>query len=299
VSLTVAVLQKGIDLAQRAGLSRWASPGVRSFLRNTLGWAVLTRQITARVDPKTILLAEFPRCGVTWLRFLIATGLHHQRTGEIRKLSHDEMEAYAANLLGREKLYRPYRFAHGYSVLKTHSFFDPRFERAIVIYRNPFDAIRSYYAMEMMADPLRPANLLTNEETYLIRRVGEFITYYEGWLPAIRRHPDRYLAIRYEELLTPPGALLRKVFAFLHIGAADLPAHHLARIAGLYERSDANFAGLSAAERNTAAAKKTDIFKRIERVMTPENLERLRPSLYARSNALLDELDRVRCSSTA
>lgn len=293
--MVFGLLEKTMGLVARDTVNRWLSPRARSFLRNTVGYAILLRRISTRVDAKTFMLAEYPRCGVTWLRFLIATGLHHQRTGEIRKLSPAEMEAYAPNLAGDEAVHGMHRFAGDFSVLKTHLQFNRRFERAVVIYRNPFDAIRSLYAMEVMVDPLRPLESLLSEDSYLAHQAGEFIAFYESWLPAIQDHPERYLLIKYEDLLNPPGVLLGKVFDYLRIDAANRSAATLREMAGLYERSDANFSSLDAEQRKLAASNKERIFNKISSLVAPAALEREQPALHEKLKNLMGTLDQLRC----
>ena len=293
-----AVMNGVRDESLQHGIRKALPPVVRTPLRKLALRLTFEAQVASRVDRQTILLADFVRCGIGWIRFTVSTVLHYHRTGEFRKLAHAEMYVYTPTLTGRERPYRPFYFNGGESLLKTHDNFHPSFKRAIVIYRNPFDAIRSMYALdhlEAKGSPYARLAGLSDEESYLVERVREYIGFHETWLTPICAHPDLYLVIEYEEMLGSTEAMLTAIFDFLKIDVTSLPSAGLATLARMYQRTDvtrpliAEQVGLEEAIR-----RKLEMFRAIQPVMRRETLHRIDPALEAHLLDVVARMDGVR-----
>ena len=284
--------------AHAAEFKRFVPSRIRRWLRVFVAGLAIRSQVASRVDAKTILLADFPRCGVGWIRFAMATVLHYHETGEFRKLTHDEMYRYAPTLTGQEKVYRPYHFNGRDNLLKTHYDFHPRFRRAIIIYRNPFDAIRSVYTLDHMegnGNPYQPLGSLSADESYLVERAREYLRFHESWLVPIVASPDRYLVIKYEEMLELTGEILKACFDFLKIDVSTLPPDGMVRLAAMYGRTDVTRPFmLQRIELDEAVRRKREMFQAIQPLMAPEAMRRIDPGLAAQLKEVVAKMDAVR-----
>jgi hypothetical protein len=266
------------------------------FLHKSLGKIFYHKQIKSRVDKFTVLLADYPRCGIGWLRFVIATVLHYYHTGGFRKLSSSEMYTYVPTLAGRE-IYKPFYFNGRYSLLKTHYKYIPDFRQAIIIYRNPFDAIRSYYTHKLMEEgDIVCKNFagFTKEESFLIVQIQEYIDYYEGWLRPLILYPDCYLMIKYEDLLKKTKELFKKIFEFLKIDILCLSSERFDKLVKMYNRTDVSIPLERKKEPNEAFRIKFDIFRQIQPRMTKDTLYRFNPNLVRRLDDFMQKIDSLR-----
>ncbi|MBN3040444.1 MAG: sulfotransferase domain-containing protein [Candidatus Omnitrophica bacterium] len=251
------------------------------------------KQISQRVDENTILLADYPRCGIGWLRFVLSSALHLENKGEILKLNHDQMHKYAPTLAGRV-FHKAYRFGNDYNLLKTHYRYDQRFKKAVVIYRDPFKAIRSYYAHQLMEEGsiiTRPYRGLSRDDSFLISQAEDFIRFYQSWLFKLEKDPGNFFLLKYEDLLSNPVELFSGVFDFLNI---ELNARDIDKLANLYRKEDVSTPLNTDKSPEEAFRDKAEIINRITPVMTSENLKRLNPGLEERLNQVMIKLDSLR-----
>ena len=262
-----------------------------------------------RVDDDTILLADFRRCGVAWLRFVLTTVLHYRATGEFRKLAHQELENYCATIHGHEK-FSPYYFNDGTSFLKTHSHFYPEFRRAIMIYRNSYEAIKSLYTQESYTlnnisqmynfDLFRGTDRekvplsgdkyegLSVDESFLVYWSAEYVRHHETWLAAIRERPDDFLVFKYEDMLDNCAALLPAMISFAKLDAPPLTGEQISALAGMYTRKYSNW------PKDEDLSYHDNKFSELENVISPRELNRLNAALARRIEEIHAELDDVR-----
>lgn len=282
----------------RNGMRHRLPPALRAPLRRVVVWLTLHAQVASRVDRHTILLADFVRSGIGWIRFTVATVLHYHRTGEFRKLAHAEMCLYATTLLDPDKTFQPFVFNGQDNLLKTHHEFHPSFRRAIIIYRNPFDAIRSMYALDHVGGrgtPYARIGSLSDEEIYVLERVREYIRFHESWLPPILAHPDRYLVIKYEEMLESTEAVLAAIFTFLNIDVSTLPGCGLAELATMYSRTEVTRpVTRHPMELDDAVRLTREAREYIQPVTTADTLRRIDPGLEAQLREVVARMDAVR-----
>ena len=291
------ILQQLRGIARRTGFRDAMPTTLRRWMADRLLRLTIEMQVTSRVDPQTILLADFPRCGMGWIRFLLATVLHYQNTGAFRKLTFDDMYPYAPTLTGREATYQPYRFHGGSHLLKTHAPYHPQFRRAIVIYRNPYEAIRSNYTLDITEEAGSPYGRLrghSEEETYLVEMAREYITFHESWLSAIRACPSAFLVVKYEDMVTHPLDILRQILSFLALDAA-LPPNGLEQLASLYTRTDVSPPFRNRLPLEEGLRRKAASFQRLQPIMQPAVLGGIAPELERALMASVEAMDHVRC----
>lgn len=222
------------DTAFRRVVHRLLPPRARATLMAGLQSVFMRAQMAQRVGPRTILVADFPRCGNTWMRYMLASALHAAASGEVRRMADEpEMIGYVTSLAARNE-FRPYVFAGGTSLLKTHMPHQRCFRRGIVTYRNLFGSLPSLYAMhQWQGDHMPPA------EEFLLYWADYYLNFYRSWLAAAERHAGDYLFLRYEDMVADMAALFPAVLRF--VGIDGLPDGAAAAIAGLYSKKDVSW----------------------------------------------------------
>jgi hypothetical protein len=187
-------------------------------------------------------LASFPGSGNTWIRFLL-----EQTTGVFTGSNDCDMVLKRAGLLGESIT------SNNVLVIKTHhpSLFvehldpgfagGPQYKAAIVLIRNPYDAILAEYQMQVLWSHVRtlePSHFKENftEWNRSCRRLNkQWIKFAEFWLGDdvhIRR-----TVVSFDQLLTNRTVVLRKVLEFLKLPVDEnklkcvsgMIAHHAKR----------------------------------------------------------------------
>lgn len=291
------IIPKIVDVIHQKVIVNILPPSLYLFLHRHLRKFFYNIQIKSRVDDYTVLLADYPRCGIGWLRFVIATVLHYQCAGEFRKLSPWEMYKYTPTLADKGS-YAPFYFNGRYSLLKTHLGHTPQFKRGVIIYRNPFDAIKSFYAHKLMEEGevvCVTTRDINKEESFLLREIREYINFYETWMKQIILYPQNYLLIKYEDLLINTAGLFETIFKFLMIDITNLPQGGLNTLAEMYKRTDVSTPLIGKRDLKEAVDIKLNIFNRLENVFTSDNLFRLDSCLGKQVDSVISRLDTLRC----
>jgi hypothetical protein len=192
--------------------------GVKKLLKNALGVDVAGRTLAVRSDDTFVV--SYPRSGNTWTRFLIANLLHPQEQATFVNIGRllPDVEVQSSRYM---------RGVPSPRVIKSHTYFDPRYPRVIYIVRDPRDVALSEY------DLLRKYRRL--EDGYPLERfIGDFVagtgalasagwgTWGENvasWVFARGARPG-FLLLRYEGLKASPEQELARVARFLGIDAS-------------------------------------------------------------------------------
>lgn len=262
-----------------------------------------------RVNGRTILLADYRRCGVAWLRFTLATVLHYRETGEFRKMTHKDLEVYCGSIHGHER-YKPYYFNGGMSFLKTHSHYYPEFKRAIMIYRNSFEAIKSLYTQERYSlnniselytiDIFRGTKRqglalsgekidgLSENESFLVYWSREYVSHHETWLRAINVDPEKFLVIKYEDMIKNCAGLLPQMISFSGLDNPPLSEQEIETIATMYTRGYSNWPKPQDLEYRNQK------FEELEEVICARELKRLDPHLEYQVQETHNKLDKIK-----
>ncbi len=190
---------------------------VQKLFKNVLGLDVAGHDLAVR--PEDTFIVSYPRSGNTWTRFLVANLLHPQEPvtfGNIERLIPDA-EAQSNRYMRRALSPR---------IIKSHSYFDPRYPRVIYIVRDPRDVALSYYDFSRKYRHI--------EDSYpLDRYVGDFVsgrlisaagwgTWGENvasWAFARGARPG-FLLVRYEDMKAHPERELTRIAEFLGIDAS-------------------------------------------------------------------------------
>lgn len=203
---------------------------VRKLWNNALGKDIAGRTLAVRADDTFII--SYPRSGNTWTRFLIANLLHPQHPVTFAAIEELIPDAEAQSSRYMRGIPSP-------RIIKSHSYFDPRYPKVIYIVRDPRDVALSYYDFSRKYRQI--------EDSYPLERYVEDFTSghllsagwgtwgenVASWVYARGARPG-FLLLRYEDLKARPELELKRVAEFLGIQ----PSNELLRTA--IERSSAD-----------------------------------------------------------
>ena len=184
-----------------------------------------------QVLPDDIFLVSYPKSGNTWTRFLIANLAYPEKNPDFSNINVliPDPEAMAKRDL--ERAPRP-------RILKSHDYFDPRFQKIIYIVRDPRDVVLSEYYFDIKRLAIPEDFPLTKFVSRFVR--GELNHPHGTWGENVatwfytRANDPRFLLVRYESLQTDGMQELRRMAEFLGIPANE------ERLAFALQQSSAN-----------------------------------------------------------
>jgi estrone sulfotransferase len=158
-------------------------------------------------------LASFPRSGNTWVRFLVAN-VYNYLKGEFAEIDffnvHDVVPELKKSGPADEPHYKDLPL-----LLKTHSRFQESFTNTILLVRNPFDVLYSYWNFLTANKELNMSLAeMARHETYGIAALVEHTNSY------IRNCPN-LLILQYENLKRRPAKEVRKICDFIGLSAGE------------------------------------------------------------------------------
>jgi hypothetical protein len=190
--------------------------GAKKLFQNLLGLDIAGHDLAVRSDDTFIV--SYPRSGNTWTRFLVAHLLHPQKSVTFANIERLIPDAEAQSN-------RYMRRAPSPRIIKTHSYFDPRYPRVIYVVRDPRDVALSYYDFSRKYRHF--------DDSYpLDRYVGDFVngrlnsgpgwgTWGENvasWVFARGARPG-FLLLRYEDIKAGPELELTRLAEYFGIAA--------------------------------------------------------------------------------
>lgn len=107
-----------------------------------------------RIHRTDRLIASYPRSGNTWLRYLIADVLLQRSGLDTSTQLPVHVDKVIPDLDRGDSLATATDFSNK-RIIKTHYPWDPVFQKAIVIYRNPVDCLTSYFHFHLRYENLR------------------------------------------------------------------------------------------------------------------------------------------------
>ena len=182
------------------------------------------------VFPDDTFLASYPKSGNTWTRFLIANLVYPENHPDFSNINELIPDPEALSKRHLSTLPRP-RF------LKSHQYFDPRYQKIIYVVRDPRDVALSQYHFHrkrrLIEDNYPVAQFVTRFVAGETSEYGSWAENVASWLST--RYGSRgFLLLRYEDMIADTPTELAKVAAFLSIPADS------SRIAHAVEQSSAD-----------------------------------------------------------
>ena len=187
--------------------------GIKVVATYLLGTDIAGRNLA--VYPDDTFLVSYPRSGNTWTRFLIANLLYPG--GEVSFANIEKLipDASAQSSKTLKSTPRP-------RVIKTHEYFDHRYPKVIYIVRDPRDVALSYYDFHRKyqhIDDSMPLNRFVEgfvSGSLISAGWGTWAENVASWLYT-RENSDKFLLLRYEDMLEHAVAELRRVALFMGI----------------------------------------------------------------------------------
>lgn len=203
--------------------------GIRVVVRYLLGTDIAERNFA--VFPDDTFVVSYPRSGNTWTRFLIANLVH---PGEVSFANIERIIPDSSSQSNRalKRTPRP-------RIIKTHQYFDHRYQKMIYIVRDPRDVALSYYdfqrknrqiaddyPLEASVDDFVRGNLISADWGTWGENVASWIY--------TRGDSSDFLLLRYEDLIADTARELARIAR--HLGVEASPE----RLQSIIERCSAN-----------------------------------------------------------
>ncbi|MCC9624258.1 sulfotransferase domain-containing protein [Thalassospira sp. MA62] len=180
--------------------------GIRKYLRNR------PYQLTAPASPRIddTFLVEFPKSGITWLTFLIAS-VNLQKSGIPRKPTFFAINDIVPDIHRSRHLPPPLPFP-GHRFVKSHAPHNDLYSKVIYLVRDPRDVMVSYHVFatklgwyngslhDFIRDP--------------IFGIDAWVSHAQSWLTQTQPSVS-FSVIRYEDLIEDPAGVLEKIYALL------------------------------------------------------------------------------------
>jgi len=163
-----------------------------------------------------VFIVSYPKSGNTWTRFLIANLVYPEKNPDFSNINDLLPDPEAVSKRDLERAVRP-RF------LKSHQYFDPRFQKVIYIVRDPRDVVLSEYHFDVKRRAIAEDYPLPQFVSRFVR--GE-VNHPNGtwgenaatWFYT-RRGDTRFLLVKYEDLQSRALEEMGKIASFLGVPA--------------------------------------------------------------------------------
>lgn len=175
---------------------------------------VLGRDIVGRglmVFPDDAFIVSYPRSGSTWFRFLLGNLLWKDEPVTFHNVEHVIPDIHVNSSRFIRAVARP-------RLLKSHEYFDPRYQKVIYLVRDPRDVAVSYYRYYLK---VRRFSETYSLQQYIpaflsgeLQEWGSWSQNVGSWL-ATRNGTAGFLLLRYEDLLRDPLSVLAEAAYFL------------------------------------------------------------------------------------
>jgi len=168
----------------------------------------------ATIFADDVFLVSYPKSGNTWVRFLIANLVHTHEAVTFLNIESILPSIYILPDRELRKFSRP-------RILKSHESYMPRYRRVIYVVRDPRDIAVSYYYYNLKKRLLPPDCTLDQYipqfiEDELDMKSGPWGRHVLSWM-RMQDSLEKFLLLRYEDMIADPGAELARVASFLNL----------------------------------------------------------------------------------
>jgi hypothetical protein len=181
--------------------------------RRVLGQHHPGRNLTVYSDD--VFIVSYPKSGNTWSRFLIGNLLHPQEPANFANINRIIPDPEALSVRQLSHLARP-------RILKSHQYFDPRYQRVIYIVRDPRDVALSQYHFQIKRRVIANGHPVEQfVDRFITGATGIYGSWGENvgsWI-ATRHASSDFLLVRYEDLITDAIHEMERIAHFLGIAA--------------------------------------------------------------------------------
>ncbi|MGH7567011.1 MAG: sulfotransferase domain-containing protein [Gemmatimonadota bacterium] len=160
------------------------------------------------VHPDDTFIVSFPKSGNTWVRFLIAAMQHPDE-----EISFRNIECFVPDIHKSRKAIEampPPR------IIKSHTPCFESYPRFVYVLRDGRDAMISFFNYALGERSFR-GSLREFVGSEVAARYGTWSQHAMGALKQAEQHPDRVLAVRYEDLISSPLDQARRIADFCRL----------------------------------------------------------------------------------
>ena len=185
--------------------------GIEVVFKYLLGIDVADRNLA--VHPDDTFVVSYPRSGNTWTRFLIANLVFPSENVTFTNIERLIPDTSSQSNRALKRTPRP-------RIIKSHTYFDPRYPRVLYIVRDPRDLVLSYYNFQrkyrQLADDYPLADYVDDfvEGRLISSGWGSWGENVASWLYT-RQNRDSFLLLRYEDMKSDTERELKRIAAFL------------------------------------------------------------------------------------
>lgn len=189
--------------------------GIKSVLAYATGTDIAGRNFA--VYPDDTLLVSYPRSGNTWSRFLIANLLYPTVDVDFTNIERLVPDTTTQSSRALKHVPRP-------RVIKSHEYFDHRYQRTIYVVRDPRDVALSYYDYNRRNRFIDDSAGIDAFVTRFVagdlgfRGWGTWAENVSSWVYTRGGDPN-FLLLDYGQMQANPEASLQRVAKFLNIAA--------------------------------------------------------------------------------
>jgi hypothetical protein len=164
------------------------------------------------VRPDDTFLVSYPKSGNTWTRFLIANLVYPERNPDFSNINELIPDPEAMSMKDLERLSGP-------RILKSHQYFDPRYQKVMYVVRDPRDVVLSEYHFDIKRREIAEDHPLSQYVARFVR--GELNHPYGTWAENAaswfytRGNDSRFLLVRYEALQSQPMEEMGRIARFM------------------------------------------------------------------------------------
>lgn len=167
------------------------------------------------VYPDDTFVVSYPRSGSTWSRFLVANLVYPQADVTFANLDRFVPATASVSRRALERIPRP-------RIIKCHNYFDHRYNRVIYIVRDPRDVVLSEYRFLLKRRTIPDHYPIERfVHSFIEGDVNNYCSWRESvgtWMAA-RDGCERFLLLRYEDMVADTVAELDRVANFLKLNA--------------------------------------------------------------------------------
>jgi hypothetical protein len=185
--------------------------GIEVVLKYLLGVDVADRNLA--VYPDDTFVVSYPRSGNTWTRFLIANLVFPSENVTFTNIERLIPDTSSQSNRALKRTPRP-------RIIKSHTYFDPRYRRVLYIVRDPRDLVLSYYDFQrkyrQIADSYPLADYVDDFVNGRLISAG-WGTWGENvasWVYT-RQNRSGFLLLRYEDMKSNTEQELKRIATFL------------------------------------------------------------------------------------
>lgn len=195
---------------------------LKQKLRRRIAASPIRTIVVARrhraLDPRDVMIASYPKSGNTWLRMLLSSLV----AGQID--SFDDLPRYVPELEVLGRVENAYRLPSGGRMVKTHERWTERYCSGVYVVRDCRDVAVSYYWHQLRTgqfdgefDDFFKKFLRGHVDGY-----GRWDRHISSWLDAANAAREKFLVIRYEDMLEDAVRVVEKAARFIGLDVTAL-----------------------------------------------------------------------------